>query len=369
MILRRYFLREALRLALLIVSGLFAVYLSMRFAGYLGDAAEGKVAPQHLSSIIGLKMLVSFKDLLPMSLMIGIFGAAVGLQQHSEWAAMRAAGISHQALLGPTLLLALIFATAVGGISLGLGPGAELKLQELREQTENDATIAGVKSGRFREFSGGSRVFYAETMSPDDKFLEHTFVRSGTMLEPEVMRAERTEITTDRKSRDRFAVFHSGYSWRGMPGQGDFVRVDFERYGVRIENRDPTAFGAHIGFLSTHELLRHQGAAYSTEFHWRLAPALSTLLGAALAFLIGVSGHRRNWYLGLVVLVAGYFTYTNLLGVGRSLLRKEVLPAVIGLWPVHLIFAGLVLMIFLAQRRRLHMRKPAKQQLLLTGPQ
>lgn len=369
MILRRYFLREVLKLTLLIVSGLFAVYLSMRFAGYLGDAAEGKVAPQHISNIIGLKMLVSLKELLPMSLMLAVFGACVGLQRHSEWAAMRAAGLSHQALLGPAMMLALMCAILVGGISLGLAPQSELTLRELREITENEATVAGVKSGRFREFSGGQRVFYAESMSLDNRFLQHAFVRTGNAGEAEIMRAERAVITTDKRSQDRFAVFEKGYSWRGLPGEADYVRVDFARYGARIENRDPTAFGAHIGFLSTLELLRHEGPAYSTEFHWRLAPALSTLLGTALAFLVGISGHRSNWYLGLIVLVAGYFTYTNLLGVGRSLLRKEALPAWIGLWPVHLLFAGLVLMIFLAKRRRLRIRKPARQQLLLTEPQ
>ena len=69
MILPRYFTREALKLSAAIIVGLFVVYLSTRFATYLGEAAEGKVAPQHIGRIVMLKMLVSMKDLVPMSLM------------------------------------------------------------------------------------------------------------------------------------------------------------------------------------------------------------------------------------------------------------------------------------------------------------
>src|SRR5690606_147888 len=147
---------------------LFVIYLSTRFATQLGEAAEGKVAPQHIGLIVMLKMLVSLKDLIPMALLLGVFGAAVRLQQGSEWTAMRAAGLSHQALLRPTLMLAATAALMVSLITLGVGPRVERSLQELREQTENEATIAGVRAGRFREFSGGEQVFYAEGLAGDE---------------------------------------------------------------------------------------------------------------------------------------------------------------------------------------------------------
>ena len=186
--LARYFLRDALRLSAAIIAGLFVIYLSMRFATYLGEAAEGKVAPQHISLIVMLKMLVSLKDLIPMALLLGVFGAAVRLQQGSEWTAMRAAGLPHQALLRPTLVLTATAAVLVGLITLGVGPRAERTLQELREETENEATIAGVKAGRFREFGGGAQVFYAEGLAANESHLEHAFVRSRR---GDILRADR----------------------------------------------------------------------------------------------------------------------------------------------------------------------------------
>ncbi|MCP5198400.1 MAG: LPS export ABC transporter permease LptF [Gammaproteobacteria bacterium] len=360
MILPRYFLREALKLSAAIVAGLFVIYLTTRFASYLGEAAEGKVAPQHISRIVLLKMLVSMKDLLPMSLFLGVYGAAVRIQLNSEWTAMRAAGLTHQQLLRPTLTMTLAAAIIVGLITLVVGPRAELTLQELREQTENEATIAGVKAGRFRAFSGGSQVFYAESLSPDEHYLEQTFVRSERRSRDDVMRAQRAHIETDPTSRDRFAIFENGTSWAGRPGALDFVVTDFERYALRIENREPTQFGAHIGFLFTSELLRHDDPAYAIELQWRLALPLCTLLGPPLALLIAVgttSSRRGNWYLGLIIAVSAYFAYTNLLGVGRALMRKDVLPAALGLWPVHLVFVTVLALLLLWQRGRVRLRR------------
>lgn len=364
MILTRYFVREVLKLSLAIVAGLFVLYLSTRFASYLGQAAEGKVAPQHITRIVMLKMLVSLRDIVPIALFLGTFAAITRLQQGSEWVAMRAAGLAHQQLLVPTLALAGAAAVLVGTITLAVGPRAELTLQELREKTESEATIAGVRAGRFKELSGGRRVFYAEDIADDETFLENAFVRSLAGDNTGTLRARRAFIEYDARSADRFAVFENGQSYAGTPGRLDFVITSFSRYALRIENREPTQFGAHIGFLLTTELLRRDGAPFATELQWRLALPISTVLGPALALLIGLGNARGRWYLGLITAVSAWFAYTNLLGVGRALMKKGLLPVEVGLWPIHLLVGALVVVLLLAYRRRLRLRPRPRQELI-----
>ena len=359
MILPRYFIREALKLSAAIIGGLFVIYLSTRFASYLGEAAEGKVAPEHITRIVLLKMLVSMKDLLPMALFLGTFGAITRIQQNSEWTAMRAAGLTHQQLLKPVFLMSAGAALIVGLITLLAGPRIELNLQELRELSENEATIAGVKAGRFRDFGGGKQVFYAESISPDEQFLQQAFVRDGDG----VLRSQRARIETDLQSRDRFAIFEDGANYEGDPGSLEYVVTEFSRYAVRIEKREPTVFGAHIGFLFTRELFRHDEAPYAIEFHWRLALPICTFLGPALALLIGLSNRQGAWHLGLVTAISAYFAYTNVLGVGRALMRKEVLSPMLGLWPIHFAFFATLAVLFLWHRRILQFRRkrPAQE--------
>lgn len=360
MILARYFIRETIKITAAIIGGLLVLYLTMRLATALGDAADGKVAPQHIVRMVGLKMLVSLKDLLPMSLFLGTFAAATRLHLGSEWVVMRAAGMSHQQLLKPLLGLALTAASVVALITLVVGPQAEHYLRELKEITENEATIAGVKAGRFRDLAGGRRVFYAESIADDEKHLERAFVHSRDKKADNgregTLRAARASIEIDRRAHGRFAVFEQGSSYAGEPGQLDFTSTDFNRYGVRIEDPEPTNFNDHIAFVLTADLLKHDEFYYLVELQSRLNLPLCTLLSPVLAFLIGVGNRRGHWYLGLMTAVAGYFAYTNLLGVGRALLLKGVIPAQIGMWPVHGLFLLALGLLFAWHRRLLRLR-------------
>jgi len=363
MILPRYFIREALKLSAAIIAGLFVVYISTRFATYLGEAAEGKLAPEHISRMVLLKMLVSMKDLVPLSLYLGTFGAITRIQQNSEWTAMRAAGVSHQQLLKPVLTMSATGAVLVAIITLFAGPRVELNLQELEERSQNDATIAGVKAGRFRSFGGDKRIFYAASISADERYLQQAFVRTKGASKDDVLRSARARIETDSISRDRFAVFEDGVSYTGVPGQLDYVVTDFSRYAVRIEDQEQRDISGYVGFLFTSDLFGQKKPRYGIEFQWRLALPLCTLLAPPLALLIGLSNRRGAWHLGLVTAIAAYFAYTNVLGVGRAMLRKGAWPPIFGLWPVHLAFIAVLLVLFLWHRRLLARRKkrPAQE--------
>lgn len=365
MILPAYFVREALKLSGAIIGGLFVVYLSTRFASYLGEAAEGKLAPEHIARMVLLKMVVSMKDLLPLSLFLGTFGAVTRIQQNSEWTAMRAAGVSHQQLLRPVLLMSGSAAVLVGIITLFAGPRVELNLQELEERSQNEATIAGVKAGRFRGFGGNKRMFYAESISADEQSLLNAFVQTSGKSEDDVLRSELARIETDPKSRDRFAVFERGISYTGVPGRLDYTATEFSRYAVRIEDKEQRDISGYVGFLYTTDLFGRKKPIYGIEFQWRLALPICTFLAPPLAMLIALSNKRGAWHLGLVTAIGAYFAYTNVLGVGRAMLRKGDWPDALGLWPVHLVFLAVVVAMFLWHRRLLRFkRKQPRQELL-----
>ena len=170
-------------------------------------------------------------------------------------------------------------------------------------------------------------------------------------------------MQTEPKSRDRFAVFDHGTAYGGVPGRADYVVTEFDTYSVRIEDREPTQFNQHIGFIMTADLLRHQDPTFGVELQARFGAPLCTLLSPALALLIGVGNPRDRWYLGLITAVSGYFAYTNVLQVGRALMQKGSLPTVLGLWPIHAVFV-LALVVLLLWHRRVLRPRPPRQELL-----
>jgi len=364
MILQWYFIKEILRAFGMIIGGLLLIYFSSRFASYLGQAAEGKIAADHIFRLISLKMLVSLKDLIPMSLYLGVFTAVIRMQRDFELTAIRAAGGGHTLLISAALKLSAIAALLVGVVTLYAEPRAELELVDIRNQTENEATIAGVKAGRFKELSGGKRIFYAETVAPDERTLESTFVQVQNTSDVGLMRSENAYIEVNAKSKDRFAVFIDGISYAGMPGDLDYVITRFDRYALRVEDSSPRDVTHNVNYIPTLELLKFRGPTYSAEFQWRLSTAIATLLLPILAILIGLASRGTSWYLGLVTAISVYFVYSNILGVGKSLIKKGALNPSLGLSIIHLGLIVIAVSLLVFQRRPQGFRARPKQELI-----
>ena len=342
----------------MIIGGLVIIYFSTRFASYLGQAADGKIAPSHIAQMLTLRMLVSMKDLVPMSLFLGIFGAIIRLQRDSELTAMRAAGAGPGLLLRAAFVLALASAAIVGTITLYAEPRAEGVLQEIKDQTENDATIAGVKAGRFKEISGGRRIFYAERIAENATLLQETFVQVRDGSDIGLMRSDEALVETDPVSGDRFAVFLDGISYAGQPGALDYVITNFGKYALRIEAHAPTDLSDQMNYMTTGDLLKYHASGFTTELQWRIAQPVAALLLPLLAVLIALVSNSQNWYLWLLTAVSGYFAYSNVLGVGKALMKKEVLPPEIGLWPIHFgLIVAMAVLWHLQRRRRPHVQR------------
>jgi lipopolysaccharide export system permease protein len=356
-ILQRYVMGEFLRAFAMIIGALTVIYFSTRFASYLGQAADGKIAPAHITQMLLLKMLVSMKDLVPMSLFLGIFAAVIRLQRDSELTAMRAVGVGPRTLVLAALKLSALSALLVGAITLYAEPLAESVLQKIKDRTENEATIAGVKAGRFKELSGGRRIVYAEAIGQDAGTLEETFVQVRDGGDVGLMRSDRAEVETDATSGDRFAVFLDGVSYAGKPGALDYVVTNFGKYALRIEAHSPTDVSDQLNYMPTSELLKYEAAGFTTEFQWRLAQPVAALLLPLLAVLIALVSNTQSWYLWLLTAVSGYFAYNNALGVGKALMKKELLPPDVGLWPFHFALLCALGLMWHFQRRR---RPPAR---------
>ena len=355
MILRRYVRREYLRHFAMVLGALFVIYFSTRFASYLGQAAEGKIAPAHIMQLLGLKMLVSLRDLLPMSLFFGIFATIIRLQRDSELVAMRAAGVSPATLLLAAAQLGAVVAGLVALLTLYAEPRIEELVLRIKDQTENEATIAGVKAGRFKELSGGKRVVYAENIGTSNKLMEQVFVQVREGSDVGLLRSERGQVETEPTNGDRFAVFLDGISYAAKPGELDYVVTNFGKYALRIEAHSPTDVSDQVNYMSSAELLHYDAPGFRIEFQWRLAKPIAALLLPLLAVLVALSSNGHNWYLWLLTAVAGYFLYSNLLGVGKALMAKGSLSLAVGLWLIHGVLTLLLVLVWYVLR---HPQRP-----------
>ncbi len=341
MILCNHFLKETVKLTCFIICGLLILFITMRFASYLSEAASGKIAPEYVTQIVTLKMLVSLRELIPISLFLGAFTSMTKLQQHSEWVGMRAAGVSISSVIRNLLIVSGTAAIFVAVLSFGLLPKAELILIKLKEEGQNNASIAGIKAGNFKRFSAGTKIFYAETASKNTDFLENTFVHDDSQSNDAAMSASRAYIV-DEENGKKLAVFENGTSYFGKAGTLNYVVTDFSSYKTTIKEKGSSNYTSYASFVPTSELF-NGNPRYTVEIHWRLAPVLITFLSPLLALLLAMRVDGSRWYLSMTIALTGFFIYQNSLGILRALLKKGDVPLLIGLWPMHLLFIMLLL--------------------------
>lgn len=362
MILHRYVILEYLKHFAMLIGGLLVVYFSTRLASYLEQAADGKMAPEHIAILLALRLAVSMRDLIPMSLYIGIFAAIVRFQRDSELTAFRAAGAGHQLFLVAAFKVALVSTALVGTITLYIEPRAEKIVEDIKNQTKNEATIAGVKAGRFKEIGGGKRIFYAEKISQDELLLENAFVQIRDGADVGLLRSDEAYVETDDKTKDRFAVFLDGTSYAGRPGALDYVVTQFSKYALKIESHAAADLSNEVNYMATTDLLKYEADGFRTELQWRLARPMAAFLLPFLAVLIGFVSSGEHWYIGLLTAVSGYFAYSNLLGVAHAMMRKGALSPSLGLWAVQLSLLAVIVTLYWLQRnpRRRRAATPGK---------
>ena len=108
-------------------------------------------------------------------------------------------------------------------------------------------------------------------------------------------------------------------------------------------------------------MLEENTAESRAELHWRVSVPLMLLVLTFIAVPLSKSPPRTGRYNRLVAAVMVYLIYSNLLGVGKIWIEQEAVPAVIGLWWVHLLFVGFGAVLLMLQNRwfgRVLGRKP-----------
>jgi len=346
--LRRYLLTEMLRGFGAVFVCLVGVYLASRAAHYIGDAAAGRLPQDVVLELVWLQLVIALPTLTPACLYLGIFITLARLQRDNELIAMQAAGSGLRFLLGSSVQLGLVIGLGLFLVAVFITPWAERRSQDIRAQATEAADVSTLIPGRFRELPGTDRVLYFRTATRGGEVLSDVFLHSAEGERFDILRAREAEFIVDPQTHQRWVEFRDGTREEGTSGDLGHESTRFARYRVRLDSiareggGDPTRTKSRASL----DLLREDSPTAAAELQWRVAPFFVALNLSLLAVLVvgggGGRGKRRD--LPLLIALLAYFLYNNVLGIARTMVRREDLPEWIGLWSVHLlIFAVMVL--------------------------
>ena len=359
MILERHIHREILEKAGWILGLLLLVLASNRFVEYLADAASGKLPAELILQMLGMKVLAMLPKVLPIGIFLAVMLAMSRMARDKELVVMYSAGLSENFQLVTVARIAGQYAMLVLAVSFFLAPWAEGRVQELRDRAEVESDVTGIAPGQFREFSKGDRIVYVERMAKDGDLMEDVFLQVRERNRLGVLTSDRARFETDPRTGSRYVRFEAGRRYVGQPGALNYQVTEYHAYAVLLQQGVPGNTADELEAIPTLHLLGQASPAYLAELQWRL----SAIIAALLLPLLGVAMNRFSFnehrYAPVFVAVAIYFIYSNLLGISKTLCKRDQLPAFIGLWWVHLLLIGVLLLILHLPglQRRLHRRK------------
>lgn len=363
-IISQYLTREIMQMLLALSGVLIMIYMSARFVRYLAKAAEGVLSSEFIVSLLALKLVVFLVLLIPLGFFLSIILVLGRMAEDRELTAMAVCGAGQPVINRVVMRLALVLSIATALLTVFVAPWANGRIAALELEAREKALVSGLVAGEFREFGGGKRVIYSAGVSADGEWLLDLFIRLRKNNVSEVLSGQRGRYFVDETSGEQFMVIQDGHRYQGQPGQPNYTIMSFAEYGVRLEQSETiSASSVAPKAMSMAQLLGGGSPGLMAEFQWRISMPIAVMILSLLAVQLGELFARQGRYTRLILAVMIYFAYNNSLGVARNMVARDVIPAWIGLWWVHVVLAALVVWLY----RRSPARRSPTDDLVKSG--
>ncbi|MCS2608354.1 LPS export ABC transporter permease LptF [Halomonas dongshanensis] len=357
MILFRYLTREVLLTMAAVAGILLLVIMGSRFIRYFSDAAEGDIPVTILGSLMVFHLPGFMELILPLAFFLGILLAYGQLYMNSEITVMVACGMSPVRLLRVTLLPAAIVAVLVGLCSLWLTPAGALQTAATLEEQRSRLDVSVIAPGRFQDFGGG-RTAYIGSFTSDGTEMRDVLVHEQAQAAGDehvhsyITRAASGYQETRLDTGSRFLILENGERYGVTPGMQAAERLTFERYTMRMNLSQDRRELDSLEFATTPELWQDDSPRAQAQWQWRAGLPLMVFVLALLAQPLSRVNPRQGRFAKLLPAVFLYVAYLSLLLAAVDAVGSGALAVAVGVWPVHLLFLGLgMLLLWRSQRR------------------
>jgi lipopolysaccharide export system permease protein len=359
LIVFRYLSREVLVTLSAVTAVLLVIIMSGRFIKYLAQAAQGVLDPSVLLLIMAYRLPGFLQLILPLGLFLGILLAYGRLYLESEMTVLSATGMSQQRLAACTLAPAALIAAFVGWLAMGLTPQGITEVERILNQQDALTEFDTLVPGRFQSLRGGMRVTYTQELSEDRSELGGVFISEkrasdggGEGIGVLVAEKGRQEIQPDGS---RYLILENGYRYDGLPGQANYRAIRYDTYGVLLPRPEVSVEVGAREATRTADLFGSDNLRDQAELQWRFSLPVLVLIVTLLAVPLARVNPRQGRYLKLLPAILLYMGYLSLLIAARGSIDKGRLSPAIGMWPIHLVFLCIALLLLYWEPIKLRM--------------
>lgn len=334
---------------MLSVAGIVLVIsMGWRFGGYLNEAASGNLTKDVLFAIMMYRLPGFLELILPISFFLAIVLTYGRFYVDSEMVVLEATGMSPMRLVGITLSFAVFVMLLNALMALYLKPLGDAEFDVLFRDQRNLTEFDTLAPGRFQSLRSGKRVTYTEALGDDGRLKNVFIVEQSNEADPgelTVINAETGNTQVDAVG-NRFLVLRDGTRYTGKPGDLDYRVIEYEEFGQIVEKEKNSQGIERRTAIPTMKLLAEPTPRNLSELHWRISVVLMVPIIAVLAIPLSRVNARQGRFNRLLPGMVLCFLYVVVLSIGRSALEDGRIPLVFGLWWVHLMYIGLIGLIY-----------------------
>jgi lipopolysaccharide export system permease protein len=333
-IVDRYILREVTQVWVAVTAILILILASNSLVHLLGKVVEGQLTGHVVLPFFLLHLTSYFVTLVPLGLFLALLLSFGRLYAESEMAALGACGIGLARLFRPVVILGVIGAAMTAALTLWASPWAERASAEITARVAAESEFAGLAPGRFNRVGDGV-VLFAETRSDGGGLREVFVVSPADGGGNHIVRARAADERVDRETGRRYLEFTEGQRYTMRAGSSVARSITFAEHGIHIPSRRVEMSGTDSDGMSISQLLSRGQPKHIAEFQWRVSLPIACFLLALAALPLSHTTPRKGRYGKIAIALLLYLAYSNLLVFSRDMVEEQTVPAVLGMWWVH----------------------------------
>jgi lipopolysaccharide export system permease protein len=348
---QRYVLREVMQTWLAVTGVLVAILVSNQLSRVLGQAADNQYGRRVVFELIALGAVMNLSVIVPAGLLLAVVLTLGRLYHDSEMTALQACGFGSSKLLAPLFCFAITIAVGLAWLVFFQVPRADGQVQLLRQSAIKEAQFGQLDAGRFRQFSGGDAVFYAERVDQEG-VLHNVFVQRELDGRIEVALADSATYSKASADGIHLVTLFNGRRYEGVPGHEDFRVIEFREHGIPISTPADVHGALDPDTKPTRDLIGSSAPADIAQLQFRASTPIMALVLTLVAVPLSRLRPRQGRYARVGFAIVVYIVYSNLLSACKVWLEKSDLPPIVGVWWVHAIALALGLYLVFREARR-----------------
>jgi lipopolysaccharide export system permease protein len=187
-------------------------------------------------------------------------------------------------------------------------------------------------------------VFFVEGFDPSTASVQNVFVNTIRDGKVSVIVSKTGQVEHEANDDD-FMIMNNGRRYEGLPARPDYRIMEFEHYGVRIDNRPPDFSNDDSAKIrSSFDLVMDHNARAYGELVWRIGLPLSVFALAALAIPLSFVNARAGRSANLLIALLVYFVYNNMMNVVQSSTSRGRIPFAVSVWIVHVVVIAIAIL-------------------------